>query len=138
MNLTERTLDGATVVTLDGELDGHSATIAEDIGAALRRSPEVVLDLSGVRYMSSAGLRVMLTVYRQAQCLGTCVAVVGLSDELRMLMRATGFLTFFQVADSAEAALRAVRGRPSGNGSGNGSRNGSGNGPGNGSAGSDW
>jgi anti-sigma B factor antagonist len=110
VKVAQRTVGDATVVTVSGDLDGRSTGIGQDIGSVLRRSGDVVLDLSGVRYLSSAGLRLMLVVYRQAQCLGTRVAVVGLSDELRMVMQASGFLNFFLVAASPEEALRALRG----------------------------
>jgi anti-sigma B factor antagonist len=110
VEVIRRTVQGATVVAVSGDLDGRSTALAEEITAALRDSSEVVLDLSGVQYLSSAGLRVMLIVYRQAQCLGTKVAVVGLSEELRMVMHATGFLAFFLVADSPVLAIRHLRG----------------------------
>jgi len=109
VNVTTQQVDGATVVALSGELDGRSAALAHEISAALRESTEVVIDLSRVQYMSSAGLRVMLIVYRQAQCLGTQVALVGLHHHLRMVMQATGFLGFFQVADSPADAIARLR-----------------------------
>lgn len=108
--MSRRVLDGVAVVALDGDLDGQSAALVDQIGAALKDSREVVLDLSGVRYLSSAGLRVMLIVYRQAQCLGTRVAVIGLPGHLRTVMQATGFLRFFDVADSTPEAITMLRG----------------------------
>jgi anti-sigma B factor antagonist len=109
VNVTRRTLDGVTVLALSGDLDGRSAAVADDISQVLQSAKEVLLDMSGVQYLSSAGLRVMLIVYRQAQCLGTKVVVVGLSSQLRTVMQATGFLGFFLVADSPEAAIGYLR-----------------------------
>jgi anti-sigma B factor antagonist len=110
VDVSQGVVDGVTVVALNGEMDGRSAALADQIGAALQDTREVVLDLSGVRYLSSAGLRVMLIVYRQAQCLGTRVAVIGLSSHLRTVMQATGFLRFFDVADSTPEAITMLRG----------------------------
>jgi anti-sigma B factor antagonist len=91
---------------LEGDLDGGSAGLAQSaVSGAVQSSNNVVVDLSGVHYMSSAGLRVMLLLYREAQCCGARVAVVGLSDELKLLMRATGFLGFFHVAESTDAGI---------------------------------
>jgi anti-sigma B factor antagonist len=94
------------VVALAGDLDSRTApAVQEHIGEALMDSRLLALDLSNLNYMSSAGLRVMLLSYRQAQRAGGEMAVVGLSAELRMLMSAVGFLSFFIVADNlAEAA----------------------------------
>jgi anti-sigma B factor antagonist len=97
---------GVRVVVLEGDLDGGSAGLAQSaVSGAVQSSNNVVVDLSGVHYMSSAGLRVMLLLYREAQCCGARVAVVGLSDELKLLMRATGFLGFFHVAESTDAGI---------------------------------
>jgi anti-sigma B factor antagonist len=115
-----RTLDVTTskegdlaVVALHGDLDSRTApNVQEHIGLALTESRLLALDLSDLHYMSSAGLRVMLLSYRQAQRAGGEMAVVGLSDELRVLMSAVGFLSFFIVADDlAEAAKLLTEGR---------------------------
>ncbi|MCG5219442.1 STAS domain-containing protein [Streptosporangium sp. KLBMP 9127] len=97
------------VVALTGDLDSRTApTVQEHVGAALTESRLLALDLSNLRYMSSAGLRVMLLSYRQAQRAGGEMAVVGLSDELRMLMSAVGFLSFFTVADNLADATKLL------------------------------
>ncbi|WP_336209420.1 STAS domain-containing protein [Nonomuraea sp. LPB2021202275-12-8] len=97
------TVEGpVTVVSLRGDLDSRTAVTVQDEVLKVMSSPcMLAIDLTGLRYMSSAGLRVMLLVYRQAQRVGSSVALVGLSDEHRMIMDAAGFLRFFAVTDSA-------------------------------------
>lgn len=113
LNVTVSQNGGPAVVTLVGDLDSRTAPIVyERVAQALAESPTLVLDLSKLRYMSSAGLRVMLLSYRQAQRVGGQTAVVGLSAELRMLMSAVGFLNFFVVTDDlAEATKLLTEGR---------------------------
>ena len=97
------------VVALIGDLDSRTAPVVhEHIAQALAESRLLALDLSNLRYMSSAGLRVMLLSYRQAQRADGQIAVVGLSAELRMLMSAVGFLTFFTVADDLTEAAKLL------------------------------
>lgn len=97
------------VVTLSGDLDSRTApAVQESVGEALKESKLLALDLTGLRYMSSAGLRVMLLFYRQAQRVGGEMAVVGLSEELRMLMNAVGFLGFFKVAGDLDEAAKLL------------------------------
>ncbi|MFI0421847.1 STAS domain-containing protein [Spongiactinospora sp. 9N601] len=111
-----RTLDVTTskagelaVVRLSGDLDSRTApAVQEHVGTALTRSRLLVLDLTGLRYMSSAGLRVMLLSYRQAQRAGGEMAVVGLSGELRMIMSAVGFLGFFTIAEDLDEATKLL------------------------------
>jgi anti-sigma B factor antagonist len=65
--------------------------------------------MSKVSYMSSAGLRMMLLLYRQATGAQTKLAVVGLSDDLKDTMSATGFLDYFTTGETLEAGLAALR-----------------------------
>lgn len=109
MNMTVDQRDGVKVVELQGDLDTttvpsvHAGLIAE-VADGVR----LVLDLHGVRYMSSAGLRLMLSVYRKAQERGGDLVLVGLSDAIRDTMEVTGFLNFFQAYETLEDGLRVL------------------------------
>lgn len=107
LRIRRRTTESAVIVAVTGELDSGTAPEAQErIATAMTVDHALVLDLSGVPYMSSAGLRMMLLVYRQAQTLGIPVALVGVQDGLLAIMEATGFLEFFTLADSVTDALR--------------------------------
>jgi anti-sigma B factor antagonist len=104
-----RTIAGASVIHLEGTLDGSSAAVAQAAIVPLIESGcRLVLDLSGVDFMSSAGLRLMLLIFRQVSAAGGKVAMIGLSEEIRDTMSLTGFLDFFTTADSEDDALLAV------------------------------
>lgn len=110
MEITTDTIGPVTVIGLTGQLDSRSAPAAQErILSLLPDSRPVLLDLTGVSYLSSAGLRTMLLVYRQARTVDSFIALVGLSAELRGVMAATGFLRFFVVADCVADALEIVR-----------------------------
>lgn len=97
----------ATVVALDGELDSGSApAVQERLAALVPSDGRVLVDMSAVPYMSSAGLRTMLLLYRNAQAVGTSICLVGLSPDLRQMMDATGFLGYFPLHDTVEDGLR--------------------------------
>jgi anti-sigma B factor antagonist len=110
MDISKRTIDSVTVCSLAGSLDSRSApAVQESILPALPEDGRVLLDLTEVTFVSSAGLRTMLLIYRQAQCVDTTVALVGLSNQLREVLSATGFLGFFVVADSVDHGLAELR-----------------------------
>jgi len=97
------------VVRLAGDLDSrNAAAIQAALDGVVHGASLVLLDTSSVDYMGSRWLRILLLLYRQAQGRGVRVAVVGLSDKLRALMAATGFLRFFAIADSVEDGLRVL------------------------------
>lgn len=118
MEIRTSTVESITVISLTGDLDSRSApTVQERILPSLPADEQILLDLSQVQFVSSAGLRTMLLVYRQAQCVNSSVALVGLSPDLRAVLSATGFLSFFICADDVSkgvAMLRADRLKRSG------------------------
>jgi anti-sigma B factor antagonist len=95
------------VVTFEGAIDGKTAPEAQAaIAPALAEFAVLVLDLSGVSYMSSAGLRVLLLIHRQLTTKKGKAVLVGLNDSLAETMRVTGFLQFFEThATLAEVKL---------------------------------
>ncbi|WP_291993010.1 STAS domain-containing protein [Candidatus Accumulibacter sp. ACC003] len=102
--------DGTTVVAVAGEIDGSSAPSLHDkILPLLQADCAVVLDLAGVSYMSSAGLRMLLLLYRKATANHGRVALAGLAESIRDTMEITGFLKFFTVASSVEEALATLK-----------------------------
>ena len=85
------------VVTCEGHIDGRTAPeLQAALAPVLGEFATVVLDLSQVAYMSSAGLRVLLLVHRQLNAKQGRVVLVGLSESLAETMRITGFLQFFE------------------------------------------
>ena len=80
-----------TVIEVVGRLDTITApaldkTINEDIGDA----KNLVLDLKGTEYISSAGLRVLLSAQKKMQKVGS-MKVTGVCDEVMEVFEMTGF-----------------------------------------------
>ena len=102
--------DETTVVAVTGAVDGGSAPgLQTQLLPLLQPSGALVLNLGGVNYMSSAGLRVLLLLYRQAMTGKGRVVLAGLAESIKDTMTITGFLKFFTVADNVEQALVALR-----------------------------
>ena len=111
MHIAEYTRGPATVVELAGEFDSLTAPASRDELVRLASSGDpLLLDLTKTSYMSSAGLRVLLLVYRQATGSGTPVALVGLPQLIHDVMAATGFIDFFTIADTVEDGLDVLVG----------------------------
>lgn len=91
--------DGTTVIGLTGELDGRSGPgVQRRLMELLPEDGRVLLDMSGVTYLSSAGLRVLLLLHRAA---GGRVVLAGVPPEIETVMAATGLLDLFPVAGSS-------------------------------------
>ncbi|HEY0500671.1 MAG TPA: STAS domain-containing protein [Kutzneria sp.] len=109
MELEKQMRGPVTVIALNGELDSTTAPrVQQGLDELVPVHGMVLLDLSRTTYMSSAGLRVLLLVYRLCQQMGTRVMVSGISDEVRAVMSATGFLAFFTVAGSVDEGVEVL------------------------------
>lgn len=98
-----------TRVRLVGDIDGGSAAVVQaQISPLAKPDSNMILDLSQVAYMSSAGLRMLLLIYRQMTSLNGKVVLVGLSDEIKDTMSITGFLDFFQATDTLVDAYKLL------------------------------
>lgn len=69
----------------------------------------LVLDLAGVEYISSAGLRVLLRLAKKMQLSGGDLVLCGLGDSVRQVFELAGFLPLFTIeADRVRALGRLL------------------------------
>lgn len=89
MNITTK-LEGTTLtVTLDGRLDTTTAPKLEAaLGSSLDGVTGLVLDLAGLEYLSSAGLRVILSAHRQ---MGGSIVIRNVNETIMEVFEVTGF-----------------------------------------------
>jgi anti-sigma B factor antagonist len=109
MEIEFETVDGIVVVTLFGELDSRTAPIVQEKLMGLPSpAARVLLEMSGVNYISSAGLRALLMLYRRMANSDGRVALVGLTESIRDVMTITGFLDFFAAYDTLPEGVAAL------------------------------
>ena len=110
MEIDVKTTDAATVVDIRFDIDAKTAPgLQERILPLIAAERPLILEMSGVTYMSSAGLRVLLTTYRTATSKNARLVLSGLSEELRDMMSATGFLGFFVTFDTLDGAIESLK-----------------------------
>ena len=91
MTIEIRKNAGKTILEIAGRLDTITApildkTIQEDIGD----TKELILDVKGLEYISSAGLRVLLGAQKKMQKIG-CMKVTNVGEEVMNVLEMTGF-----------------------------------------------
>ena len=95
-----------TVVAVTGELDGSTAGPAQDqILPLIQPGARILLDMADLAYMSSAGARTLLLIYRQIRANEGDVILAGLSAEIEDMLAATGFLDYFELAATVDDGL---------------------------------
>ncbi len=80
-----------TVVEVSGRLDTITApTLDKTINEDLADTINLVLDVKGMEYISSAGLRVLLGAQKKMQKIGS-MKVINVCDEVMEVFEMTGF-----------------------------------------------
>ncbi len=64
-----------------------------------------VLDMSALEYVSSAGLRSILSAYKKIKTAGGNLLLCGLGGMVKEVFEISGFASIFQVCDTPEDAL---------------------------------
>jgi len=111
MQITDTKVGDVTVIQMAGEIDGSNAPQAQQrVVEHIGPGAALLLDMSGVTYMSSAGLRMLLSTYRSVTAADGRMVLVGLSEDIEDTMSATGFLSFFACQHSLDDGLAALNG----------------------------
>jgi anti-anti-sigma factor len=113
MDLSHRRYADAVVLAPVGRIDhasaeGFKTALAPHIARCAAGQDQVVLDLSGVDYISSAGLRVLMLARKQAKAQGGTLAVAGLTPVVKEIFEISRFTVVFDLFPSVRAALERI------------------------------
>lgn len=102
------TAGSVTIVAMSGDLDGQTAASVQDqLLPLIDPQCQILLDMRGVPYISSVGLRALLLIYRKTAEVGGRIVLCELSEMLQDTMMITGFLDFFESYPTLEDGLQA-------------------------------
>ena len=101
--------DEYTICRPVGELDAFTVSQFRQALAELASNPRLLIDMSGVPFVDSAGLGALIGGIRRARELGGEVAVACNRPTLTRLLRTTGFDRIVTVAENLKDAAAALR-----------------------------
>ncbi|MBX3314262.1 MAG: STAS domain-containing protein [Actinobacteria bacterium] len=99
---------GYTLCRPVGELDAYTVTDFRQSLGELASHPQVVIDLSEVPFMDSAGLGALIGGIRRARENGGEVAVACSRPTLTRLLHTTGFDRIVPVTETLDEAVAAL------------------------------
>jgi anti-anti-sigma factor len=110
MELHEERIGDACVVIAKGRLDGTaSGPFADRIGGLINGTkPKLLIDLAGVDFVSSAGLRAVLTLIKKIKASGGAFALCGLQDQVREVLDISGFTPMLSIHNGRADGLAAL------------------------------
>jgi len=113
MSLTHRSFGKARVVTPRGRLDhdnceAFQSDLGEHLEACSKEGAALVLDLSGLEYVSSAGLRCLMMGARQASVHKSRIMVSAPQPIVAEILQISRFNLVLQVFGTTREALASV------------------------------
>ena len=88
-------MDATTSIQLENILNN---TISEG-------SVKLYLDFSGIEYLSSAGMRVLLSMTKRLKSMAGCLKLYSIHDDVMEIIRLAGFETILEIYEDESAAL---------------------------------
>lgn len=97
MKTTIHEQDERIVAVLEGELD---TAAAQDVENALKSlfvddKRDILLDCAQLDYIASSGLRILVSLLKNAKANGRKVTLKDVNDDIKNVFKLTGFLTLF-------------------------------------------
>ena len=108
MEIATRKEGGAMVVSVTGRIDAVTAPEFEKGLSALIAGGDMVLllNLNDLEYISSAGLRSILSTAKQLKATGGTLLFCGLKGPVKDVFKISGFGSIFKIFETEEEALR--------------------------------
>jgi anti-anti-sigma factor len=113
MKLEARTYADTVVVAPEGRLDHDNceafrAGLQPHLAQAVTSRQRIVLDLSGLAYVSSAGLRCFMLAAKEARASGGRIVLAALRPVVAEIFQISRFDMVFEIFPSVRDALSAV------------------------------
>lgn len=105
-------VEGISVVALSGRiiLGEESGALREAVrGLIAAEKKKVVLNMSEVTYIDSAGLGILVAAYVSAKKEGALIKLCSLGNKFREVLQITRLFTIFDVYDTLPAAIESFR-----------------------------
>lgn len=110
VDMKEEQAGAVTVLQVKGRIDSTTASkLDERLTAMLSaHKARVVVDLSQMDYISSAGFRVLLLAAKRADQNASRLVLCGLSVKVRQLFDLGGFLDLFAITATREEGIASA------------------------------
>ena len=114
LQIAVRNIDRVTILDVVGEVDLYTVPQLEEAlrGAASHDRPLLGVNLCGVTYLDSTGLRVLTEWYKQARGRQGAFAVIADQPTIQKLFRITGLGEIVPVLATEREAIAHLRGQP--------------------------
>ena len=96
------------MVNIEGRIDAYlSELIEEKIGGLIENDHHyIILNFVNVRYFSSSGIRLLISMDRKLTELGGLFAIINMKDNVKNILKIVGLLDKFEIKKSEKEAIK--------------------------------
>ncbi|HKS65701.1 MAG TPA: STAS domain-containing protein [Candidatus Acidoferrales bacterium] len=110
LRMTDRDVNGITVLDIEGRivLGEESNSFRERVKGLLAAGKrKIVLNMSNVSYIDSAGLGTLVATFHSARSQGATLKLANLGSKFREVLQVTKLMTVFDTYDNEAAAVQS-------------------------------
>lgn len=112
MNLQTKKVGNVIVVYLQGRLDVHlSADIEKEINKLIKDEPSahLLLNLAGVEYMSSSGLRIFVSTMRILKESNRKLKLCNMNSAVKKIFEVVELMDMFEIYETEDEAIASFK-----------------------------
>ena len=110
MEITQEKVNDIAVISLSGRLNVTTTAELEQVFTKLleEKQTKVLVECRELEYISSAGLRVLLTAAKQFKKISGEIALAGLSQNVKQGFEISGFTSIFPIYTTRDEAVKSM------------------------------
>lgn len=98
------------IVRLQGKIDALSTPSLENrLVPLLEKERKILIDFSKVEYLSSAGMRLLLSATKKMKTKGGAIVFFGINDQISEIIKMAGFEKTLSIFPNETAALKMIK-----------------------------
>ncbi len=97
MNINRKVNEEELIVIVEGRIDTNTAPLLENEITDIEKFENLVFDFKDVEYISSAGLRVLLTAQKRINKVSGNMKISNVSENVKDVFEVTGFTDILKI-----------------------------------------
>ncbi len=110
MEITKENINDVSILSLKGRLNVTTTSELEQAFNSLfeENRTKILVECRELEYISSAGLRVLLTAAKQFKKISGEIALAGLSQNVKQVFEISGFTSIFTIYTTRDEAVKSM------------------------------
>ncbi len=107
MEIKQDTVEGHTVISLAGQIDSTASKEFEEtlVDIIDKGTHSMIVDFQSVKFISSAGLRVLLLAGKKVKPYGGKVVLCGMAKDVKEVFDISGFSSIFSIYSDVSESI---------------------------------